>query len=188
MVSGWCVMVAVLCSCSGTPPDTPATGEPGAIANQVIAEEWLLRDCTFGSQGELAAAIQKKGDTLFETFKKAYTNGPDSTITAEWSKGAEDHYTAVQAVFASTDTQRIPTRVRQQFLSIPKNNYRDRIVAGCVAAWRSNALLGVGLTRAPQALAFINAAFADPKSDSTLRRVAVLAAQIYADTSGQLIR
>lgn len=188
IVFGWCVVAALLCSCSGAPPDTPLTNDPPGTTNQLLVKEWLLRDCTFGSDGELASAIQEKGDTLYEAFKKAYTDGPDSAITAEWSKGAEDHYDAVQTLFAATDTQRISPRVRQQFLSATKDAYRNRIVAGCVASWRSNALLGVGLTHADGALPFINAAFADPKSDSALRHVAALAAQVYADTSGLLIR
>lgn len=157
-------------------------------STQSIANEWLLRDCTFGSQGELAAAVQNKGDTLYETFAKAYTDGPDTLILNEWRKGAEQQYDAVLTLFITTDTTQIPTRVRQQFLSTTRPNYVSHVVAQCITSWRSNALLGVGLTRASNALPFINAAAADPKSDSTIRRTAALAAQIYADTSGLLIR
>lgn len=182
---GWCIAAALLCSCSGVPPDSSL---PTDSATAATAQEWLLRDCTFGSQGELADAIEKKGDTLYDFFANAYTNGPDSLTLFQWEKGAERNYDAVERLFTSADTQRIPPRVRQRFQATTKQDYVASVVAQCVTSWKSNALLGVGLTRASNALPFINAAFANPKSDSTIRRAAVLAAEIYADTSGLLIR
>lgn len=180
----WCVVAALLCSCSGVPPEPDLSADSATTAT---AQDWLLRDCTFGSQGELAEEVRKKGDTLYKTFKNAYTKGPDSLTLCEWKEGAGRNYDAVIGLFSTTDTQRIPLRVRQQFQSTTKPDYVASVVAQCVISYKSNALLGLGLTRADSALPFINAVVADSKAGPTLHRSAELAKQIYADTSGQLL-
>jgi hypothetical protein len=160
---------------------TVLAGCPGPSSDIALADRWLRTDCTYLQQDSITARLRLTNARLETYFIRAFDSGAPAALLQIVDSAARRDFARVATV-DTTDV--IAFAGAGEYLATPVDSLAARYRISFDRAYRSRALIALGVIATPNAVAKLTAVAGDSSSryfrEATAIRAEVLSAGFFS--------
>jgi hypothetical protein len=130
-------------------------------ASRDVLNAWLQRDCSVGASQEELTQLRTLAGIAQEALAEAYRQGPPPELERLYQSAFSDAFDAREVALAREGTRLFGTEDAASLLAVDRETYVSRRLNAARINYRTNAVLGLGVVRARDALPLLNQIAAD---------------------------
>jgi hypothetical protein len=131
-------------------------------ASRVIIETWLQRDCNVGASEEELKSLRSVSGIAQGVLIEAYEQGPPPEVERQYEAAFSAAYDARSNALAREGEQLFGAEDAANLKNVDRESYMRRRLEAARINYRTNAVLGLGVVGARDALPLLNKIAAEP--------------------------
>lgn len=159
----------------GIVPEIFSQDPSASLRPAELAQIWLENNCAVGEESPLTVRLKQIAKEVEPILIRAWKEGPPAGRVAEVRKDAERQFAVLQKAIRSGETFGLTPEDLELAREQRSEKFTEEAVGNYVVRYRSQALVGMGITAGPEAGKVLETATTD--EDPTLSHVARLVAR-----------
>jgi len=151
--------------------DRPVRLEALPQASRDVLSAWLQRDCSVGAEAGELARMRALPAGAQDALVEAYTQGPPPELDRTYQAAFVEAFDARSATIAREGARLFAADDVARLQTVDRDAYVNRRLEGARLNYRTNAVLGLGVIGARDALPLLNQIAGQP--DNPMREAAV---------------
>lgn len=131
-------------------------------ASRAVIETWLQRDCNVGASEEDLKSLRSLSGIAQGVLVEAYQQGPPPEVERQYEAAFSAAYDARSNALAREGEQLFGAKNAADLKNVDRERYMRRRLEAARINYRTNAVLGLGVIGARDALPLLNTIAAEP--------------------------